>query len=74
MLNLYSLECYLYKTLIKAIRFGDLSKVDTLGPYAQVMDEILNCAIYARKDELDESKFYDLDLYRGVCLSDKQIK
>jgi hypothetical protein len=37
MLNLYSVECYLYKTLNKAIRFGDESKVDSLGPYAKFM-------------------------------------
>jgi hypothetical protein len=42
MLNLYSVECYLYKTLNKAIRFGDESKVDSLGPYAQVMNNIFN--------------------------------
>ena len=37
MLTLYTLECYLYKTLNHASRFGDLSKVDSLGPYAQFM-------------------------------------
>jgi hypothetical protein len=30
LLTLYSLECYLYKTLNNALRFGDLTKVDSL--------------------------------------------
>jgi hypothetical protein len=33
-ITLYSIECFLYKTLNEAIRFGDESKVDSLGPYA----------------------------------------
>ena len=74
MLRLYTLECYLYKTLNHASRFGDLSKVDSLGPYAQVMYEIVRIAINRRGDELDGSKFNDLNLYRGTCLSDAQIQ
>jgi hypothetical protein len=74
MLVIYSYECFLYKTLNHSTRFGDLSKVDSLGPYAHVMHRIVDFAIMARKDELDEKKFRDLDLYRGTCLNDKQIK
>jgi hypothetical protein len=37
MLTIYSLECFLYKSLNAALRFGDESKIDSLGPYAQVM-------------------------------------
>jgi len=74
MLRLYTLECYLYKTLNHSLRFGDLSKVDSLGPYAQVMDSIVKFAIKGRKEELDSKKFEDLNLYRGTCLTDKQIK
>jgi len=70
MLTLYTLECYLYKTLNHSLRFGDLTKVDSLGPYAQVMDLIVSEAICKRGEELDEEKFEALDLYRGTCLSD----
>jgi len=38
MLIIYSYECFIYKTLNIASRFGDSSKIDSLGPYAQVMD------------------------------------
>jgi hypothetical protein len=41
LLQLYSYECYLYKTLNNALRFGDLSKVDSLGPYDRVMNVIV---------------------------------
>ena len=53
---------------------GDLSKVESLGPYAQVMDRIVEYAIMDRKEELDSSKFFNLDLFRGTCLTDSQIK
>ena len=34
MLNMYSMESYLYGTLNYALRVGDLSKIDSHGPYA----------------------------------------
>ena len=74
LLQLYSYECYLYKTLNHALRFGDESKVDSLGPYNCVMRWIVDGAISSREDELDEEKFEDLNLYRGTCLTDAQIK
>jgi hypothetical protein len=74
MLTIYSLECFVYKSLNTGHRFGDKSKIDSLGPYAHVMDEIVFLAISGRKDELDESKFYNLNLFRGTSLTDAQIK
>lgn len=38
---LYSLETFLYKTLNKATRDYDESKVGTLGPFAYALDMIL---------------------------------
>ena len=38
LLRLYSFECFLYGTLNKAQRFGDQSKVQSLGPYAHALD------------------------------------
>jgi hypothetical protein len=43
--TIYTLECYLYKTLNNALHFGDLFKVDSLGPYAKVMIDIVWKAI-----------------------------
>jgi hypothetical protein len=74
MLTIYSLECFIYKSLNAGHRFGDKSKIDSLGPYAQVMDKIVNAAIMERKDEFDEDKFKNIDLFRGTSLSDAQIK
>jgi hypothetical protein len=48
------MECFLYKTLNFASRFGDRSKIESLGPYSQVMHQIVGLAIKNRKDELDE--------------------
>jgi len=74
MLTIYSLETFVYKSLNWASRLGDLNKVESLGPYAQVMDRIVCNAIRGRRDELDDSKFRNLDLFRGTCLSESQIK
>ena len=74
MLTIYSLETFVYKSLNWASRLGDLNKVESLGPYAQVMDKIVEFAIKGRRDELDDSKFCKLDLFRGTCLTDTQIK
>jgi hypothetical protein len=63
------MECFLYKTLNFASRFGDRSKIDSLGPYSQVMCFIVTGAIANRKDELDEDAFKNLDLYRGTSLT-----
>merc|ERR1711957_1045311 len=38
------------------------------------MDCIVEVAIRGRKDELDESKFKKLDLFRGTCLTETQIE
>ena len=67
------MECFLYKSLNLAIKFGDESRVDSLGPYAHVMNIIVGNTIKYRED-LDSSKFSDLQLFRGTCLIDKQIK
>lgn len=59
MLTLYSMECFLYKSLNAAIKFGDESRIDSLGPYAQVMNMILYGAM-AQREDIDEDKFLDL--------------
>jgi hypothetical protein len=74
MLTIYSLESFIYKSLNAALRFGDRSKIDSLGPYAHVMNSIVAWAIKGRKDELDGSKFRDLNLFIGTSLTDAQIK
>jgi hypothetical protein len=74
MLEMYSSESYLYKTLNYAIRVGDLSKIDSLGPFAHAMNQIVEQAISAKDQELDASLFYDLNLFRGTNLTLTQIK
>ena len=69
LIRLYSLESFLYGTLNKATRFGDTSKFESLGPYAQCMDKIVKHAIEYRKEELNEEKFLDLNLFRGSSLN-----
>ena len=72
LLRLYSFECFLYGTLNKAQRFGDQSKVQSLGPYAHALNEIMTNAGEEREDIKDED-LEDLDLYRGCCMTEDQI-
>jgi hypothetical protein len=74
MLHIYSLESFLYKSLNMASRFADRSKIDSLGPYAQVMNHIVINAIGGRKDVLSRKTFKNLNLYRGCSLTEDQIK
>jgi hypothetical protein len=69
MVTIYSMECFLYKSLNHASRFADETKFNSLGPYAQCMDFIVRNAINSRKDELDGELFLDLDLFRGTSLT-----
>jgi hypothetical protein len=55
MLQTYSMECFIYKSLNNASRYGDVSKIDSLGPYAQVMNAIVCITIKKRDEELDSS-------------------
>ena len=73
LLRLYSFECFLYGTLNKAQRFGDESKVQSLGPYAHALYQIMTYAGYNREDIEDED-LQDLDLYRGCCMTEDQIQ
>jgi len=54
MLLTYSMECFIYKHMNNASRYGDVSKIDSLGPYALVLGTIVREAISNREEELDE--------------------
>jgi len=70
-LNMYSMETFLYKSLNDASRYGKRAKIDTLGPYAQCMNTIVQKAIGKRKNELNRRNFKNLNLYRGSCLTEE---
>ena len=73
LLRLYSFECFLYGTLNKAQRFGDQSKVQSLGPYAHALDAIMRSA-GGRRGDIKEKDLANLDLYRGCCMTEDQIQ
>lgn len=64
-INMYTMECFLYKVLNKALREFDTSKVDTLGPYCY----FLNCY----PEALGRDYFVGT-VYRGIDLDSKNIE
>ena len=68
LLHLYSLETFLYRTRNHAYRFGDLSKVHTLGPYSQAFHYIVADAGNKRKD-IKAKEMASVDLYRGCNMT-----
>ena len=67
-LNLYTIESFLYKAVNEASRTGDETKVDSLGPYSHCLDTIVASAQLNRTDLLKEN-FAELMLYRGAALT-----
>ena len=48
MVYIHSMETFIYKDLKKASLNKDITKVKTLGPYAYVLGEILNKALFQK--------------------------
>lgn len=66
---LYSLEPPLYRHLNRACREKDITKIDTLGPFAAVLGEIVRNQDAFREDKITE-KF---KVYRGLTLPEEDI-
>ncbi|CAF1469338.1 unnamed protein product [Didymodactylos carnosus] len=62
-IQLYTMECFLYKLINKALRENDTSKTSTLGPF---------CYILFRSWLTTEEK-HTATLYRGVNIDDNQL-
>ena len=73
MLYIFSMECFLQKSLYDAIKYSDESKVDTLGPYAHVMSIIVREAGVNRSD-ISNHIYLDSHFYRGTSLSENEIQ
>jgi len=68
-LKSFTMETFLYSTVNEAQRKGDLSKVDTLGPYSYALHLILAWAASKRTD-IDTERFKNgVVLYRGYGLT-----
>lgn len=66
----YTIEAFVYSTLNEALRDGDVSKVDTLGPFSFALGRILMDAPFWRTDNSVRNELYDkkaLVLYRGTA-------
>lgn len=72
-LRVYSFKSFLFSTVNAASRNGDVSKIDTLGPYAQALNRIIQYAGYNR-DDIDKEDLRGMDLYRGLSLTEFQIQ
>ena len=75
-MNMYSMESFLYKELNRASRDKDQSKVATLGPYAYVLAKILqrmNPAINKGEDFVFDKRAPGFVTYRGLSLSQTEV-
>lgn len=66
-LHLYTRECFLYKILNKALREEDLSKVDTLGPFCDILWNSLSSESLKSKYEFTGS------VYRSALLEPDEV-
>jgi hypothetical protein len=66
-LFIYTRECFLYKLLNKALREEDLSKVDTLGPFCDLLWNSLSSEGLKSKYQFTGS------VYRGATLEPDEI-
>jgi len=67
------MESFVYGTLNRASKFADESKIESMGPYAHVMDTIVGAA-GAYREDINHEKFKDLQLYRGTCMKAGEIQ
>jgi hypothetical protein len=68
-LYIYTLETFLFGELNNASRNADETKIDTLGPYARILSQILLNSSSKRTDlDLSLMKKFEngVDLYRGT--------
>jgi len=71
---LYSLETFLPHELNKASETHDISKIDTLGPFAAVLNHIMISTNFQRDDAFHRLCNNDLILWRPTVLKDTQIE
>lgn len=67
-LFIYTRECFLYKLLNKALREEDLSKVDTLGPFCDLLWNSL------QSEDLKSKYQFTGSVYRGATLEPEEIE
>jgi hypothetical protein len=67
-IHLYTRECFLYKLVNKSLREEDLSKVDTLGPFCNLLwNSLCSEALMAKYQ-------YKGKVYRGATLTDEEVE
>jgi hypothetical protein len=67
------MESYVYRVLNLALRYGDKSKVKTLGPFCHLLDTIVTHAM-KKRNKINEKKFYGINLFRGLKLTSQEIE
>jgi hypothetical protein len=63
------METFIYGVMNNASRFGDKSKIATLGPFAITLEFIMKMAPQNRDDIEIEVFSMGIDLYRGTGLT-----
>ena len=67
---LYSMESMVYRDLETATRNGDLAVVNTLGPFAKIMEVVVGFAAKYRTDIRNIGPVNAKTLFRGGFLYD----
>ena len=72
-LYIFSLDSFIFAAVNFAIRFQNLSKISTLGPYAKILGSALRDASERRKDLIPFGPPNKVSLFRGGLLSGFQF-
>lgn len=70
---IFSMDTFLFSAVNYAIKFRDMIKTSTLGPYAKILGSALRDASERRKDLLPYGPPNKISLYRGGLLSEPQL-
>ena len=74
MLYIFSMQTFIYESLTKAARTCDMTKKNSLGPFARVMSEILTGAEYnGRPSDPKSLEKVTRYLFRGLTLPQSVI-
>ncbi len=68
------METFIYKDLKRACLQKDITKVKTLGPYANAMTRILGDTLYKKLSNNEElaKKYFGKLVFRGILIDEKK--
>ena len=72
LINIYTHEGFVYRILNEASRVGDETKINSMGPYALALSEIIMLASQNRKD-INPKDFAKCEYFRGTSMTEAQL-